>query len=52
MFFWCAHVKKITLSLQIGNRVLCKVVEVQISTAIRCLKMCDYVSYNYTLYPQ
>lgn len=37
-------VRKITSSFQLVNYVLCKVVEVQISTAIRFLKMCDYVT--------
>lgn len=45
----CLCVKKITLSLQLVNCVLCKVVEVQISTAIRSLKM--WFCYNSSLYP-
>lgn len=41
IYFLCVYVKKITLNLQLINCVLCKVVEVEISTAIRFLKMHD-----------
>lgn len=44
IFFVCVCEKKITLSLQFVNCVPCKMVEVQISTAIRFLKMRDYVT--------